>query len=190
MTYSRRRARESALQILYGLDWAADDIAFAIDDYWSKFAGEKPDNYEVLRRHCSELVQGVVAHRNELDSRIQAIAQHWKLDRMSAVDRNLLRLAAFELLHLGDEVPKNVAINEAVEIAKKYGNEDSSAFVNGILDRLAHGRAPTSADAAAERAKAQRLASGDKHGRKARDKRPAKAASTPDAPATAAKPAP
>ncbi len=186
MTYSRRRARESALQILYGLDWAADDIAFAIEDYWNKFAGEKPENYEVLRRHCTELVQGVVAHRADLDTRIQAIAQHWKLDRMSAVDRNLLRMAAFELLHLGSEVPKNVAINEAVEIAKKYGNEDSSAFVNGILDRLAHGRTPTTADAAAERAKARRLASADKHGRKPRDKRPAK----PDAAPAPAKPTP
>ncbi len=186
MTYSRRRARESALQILYGLDWAADDITFAIEDYWARFAGEKPENYEVLRRHCTELVQGVVANRAELDMRIQAIAQHWKLERMSAVDRNLLRLAAFELLHLGDEVPKNVAINEAVEIAKKFGNEDSSAFVNGILDRLAHGRAPSTADAAAERAKAQRLASGDRHGRKPREKRPAKA----ERAVPAAKPAP
>ena len=153
MTYSRRRARESALQILYGLDWSSADVEFAIDDYWAKFAGEKPEGFAELRLHCAEIVRGVAREKDSLDQRIQAISQHWKLERMSAVDRNILRLAAFELLHLGQKVPRNVAINEAVEIAKKFGNEDSSAFINGVLDRLAHARGTQPADEAAERAR-------------------------------------
>lgn len=154
MTYSRRRARESALQILYGLDWEAGDAEFAIEDYWIKFAGEKPEGYQDVRNHCSELVRGVVRERNAIDLRLQATAQHWKLDRMSAVDRNILRMAAYELLYMGDSVPKSVAINEAIEIAKKFGNEDSSAFVNGVLDRVGQSRAPTVADEAADRVRA------------------------------------
>ena len=135
---SRRRARESALQILFGLDWVSVDLAAAMNEYWTKFAGERPASYEDVRRHCAELVEGVVEHRAMLDQRLQASSHHWKLDRMSAVDRNILRLGALELLVLGDRVPRKVAINEAVEIAKKFGNEDSSAFVNGILDRVAN----------------------------------------------------
>ena len=135
---SRRRARESALQILFGLDWVNVDLESAMNEYWTKFAGERPASYEEVRRHCAELVQGVAEHRLMLDQRLQAASHHWKLDRMSAVDRNILRLGALELLVLGERVPRKVAINEAVEIAKKFGNEDSSAFVNGILDRVAN----------------------------------------------------
>jgi N utilization substance protein B len=154
--YSRRRARESALQILYGLDWVARDPEAAIDDYWAKFAGEKPEGYDEVRRHCSELVLGVLQHRDALDQRLQSVSHHWKLERMGAVDRNLLRMAAFELLHQADLVPRKVAINEAIEIAKKFGNEDSGAFVNGILDRIAQDRGASPADeAAAEQAKAR-----------------------------------
>lgn len=136
-TYSRRRARESALQILFGMDWEVRDPDVAVDDYWAKFAGEKPESYDEVRTHCGELVRGVLGNRAMLDKRISAASHHWKLDRMSAVDRNILRLAVFELLLQGDQVPRKVAINEAIEIAKKFGNEDSSSFVNGILDRIA-----------------------------------------------------
>lgn len=136
-TYSRRRARESALQILFGMDWEVRDPDVAVDDYWAKFAGEKPESYDEIRTHCAELVRGVLGNRQLLDKRITAASHHWKLERMSAVDRNILRLAVFELLLQGDQVPRKVAINEAIEIAKKFGNEDSSSFVNGILDRIA-----------------------------------------------------
>ena len=154
---SRRRAREAALQVLFGLDWAQWDperpaaprahpgmsadalrVEAAIDEYWSRFAGERPASFDEVRGHCAELVHGVVTHQATLDQRLQAASYHWKLDRMSAVDRNILRLGALELLVLGEKVPRKVAINEAVEIAKKFGNEDSSAFVNGILDRVAN----------------------------------------------------
>lgn len=150
--YSRRRARESALQVLYGLDWIAGDPAEAIDDYWAKFAGEKPEGYPEVRRHGEELVHGVINRRAELDQRLQATSHHWKLDRMSVVDRNILRLAAYELLFMAESVPRKVVINEAIEIAKKFGNEDSGAFVNGILDRIAQERGSSAADEAARTA--------------------------------------
>lgn len=134
---SRRRARESALQVLFGLDWVTVDPDRAMDEYWTRFAGERPANYEEVRAHCAELVRGVLDNKAALDQRLQAASHHWKLDRMSAVDRNILRVAAYELLYLTEQVPRKVAINEAIEIAKKFGNEDSSSFVNGILDRIA-----------------------------------------------------
>jgi N utilization substance protein B len=134
---SRRRARESALQILFGLDWVSVNPELAMDEYWNRFAGERPASYEDVRQHCAELVRGVLEHKIALDAKVQAASHHWKLDRMSAVDRNILRLAAYEILMQPERVPRKVAINEAIEIAKKFGNEDSSAFVNGILDRIA-----------------------------------------------------
>jgi len=144
---SRRRARESALQILFGLDWVRVAPGVAMEEYWTRFAGERPASYEEVRRHCAELVEGVLEHKMAVDTRLQAASHHWKLDRMSAVDRNILRMAAFELLHMGERVPRKVAINEAIEVAKKFGNEDSGAFVNGILDRIAHDQAPPRKDA-------------------------------------------
>lgn len=138
---SRRRARESALQVLFGLDWVNVPAPVAMDEYWTRFAGERPASYEDVRRHCTELVVGVLENKAAIDAKVQAASHHWKLDRMSAVDRNILRVAAFEILMLPERVPRKVAINEAIEIAKKFGNEDSGAFVNGILDRIAQDQA-------------------------------------------------
>ncbi len=138
---SRRRARESALQVLFGLDWVNVQADVAMEEYWTRFAGERPASYEDVRRHCSELVLGVLESKAAIDAKVQAASHHWKLDRMSAVDRNILRVAAFEILMLPERVPRKVAINEAIEIAKKFGNEDSGAFVNGILDRIAQDQA-------------------------------------------------
>ena len=132
---SRRRARESALQILFGLDWVTVDLHAAMNEYWTKFAGERPASYEEVRRHCTELVEGVVENRTMLDNRLQAASHHWKLDRMSAVDRNILRLAIHEMLFC-PEIPPVVSINEAIDIAKKYSTEESGRFVNGVLDRI------------------------------------------------------
>ncbi len=150
---SRRRARESALQVLFGLDWTPTDPQAAMEEYWSRFAGERPASYDEVRRHCTELVLGVVARKAEIDARLQACSHHWKLDRMSSVDRNILRLGAFELLYLAERVPRKVAINEAIEVAKKFGNEDSSAFINGILDRIAQDIARATAAPRPERAR-------------------------------------
>jgi N utilization substance protein B len=81
------------------------------------------------------LVEGVTAHQEELDALIRQYSEHWRLERMAAVDRNLLRLALYELLHQ-PAIPAKVVINEAVELAKRYGSEESGSFINGILDRI------------------------------------------------------
>ncbi|MFH1811013.1 MAG: transcription antitermination factor NusB [Pseudomonadota bacterium] len=131
---ARRRARESALQVLYQLDESAQetwDVERALEGYFANFEHAEP-----ARAFARELVQGVAMHRPQIDQCILATSTSWRLERMSAVDRNLLRLGTFELLH-GPEVPAAVVINEAVEIARRFGSESSAAFVNGILDEIA-----------------------------------------------------
>jgi N utilization substance protein B len=140
---TRRRAREFALQILYQLD--AQELASASDEqaialFWRNFAaageGDEPrgDDDPEARGFAEKLVRGVRRHQAELDGLIQKASKNWRLERMARVDRNLLRLALYELKY-ADDVPAKVAINEAIEIAKRFGTSESSAFVNGILDR-------------------------------------------------------
>jgi N utilization substance protein B len=129
----RTKARERALQALYQIDVAAADIDDALRGFWASF---EPVEKEV-RDLAEELVRGVAERRREIDEAIEGVSANWRVDRMARVDRNILRLATFELLHR-PEVPVKVAINEAIELGKKYGSEDSSAFVNGLLDKLAH----------------------------------------------------
>ena len=134
---NRRKARECALQILYSLEFTeVEDRALSrwIDAYWSVFTDasqEAPD----IREYMDRLVRGVRGQFNELDTLIQSASNNWKLDRMALVDRNILRLAAFELLELSD-IPPKVSLNEAIEIGKRYGTEDSGSFINGILDKI------------------------------------------------------
>ncbi|MEZ4408342.1 MAG: transcription antitermination factor NusB [Polyangiales bacterium] len=131
----RRQAREAALQVLYALDAAKDHeaatVLAALRDYWLHLEGPAPG-----RPYGDAIVNGVVAQWDALDEVIRASSVNWRLERMARVDRNVLRVAAWEILH-GGEVPVEVAIDEAVELAKRFGSEESSAFVNGILDRLA-----------------------------------------------------
>jgi N utilization substance protein B len=127
---NRRKARECALQILYQMDLSGTSEEEALASYWQCF--EYP---EEVAEFAGELVRGVSAHREEIDRLIQDSSRHWKLDRMARVDRNILRLAVYELLH-HPEIPKKVTLNEAIEIGKRYGSEDSSAFINGILDHI------------------------------------------------------
>lgn len=89
-----------------------------------------------VKTHAEALVRGCTSARDELDGVIQKVSQNWRLDRMACVDRNLLRLGAYEIMRCADDVPRKVAINEAVEIAKRFGSAESSAFINGVLDRL------------------------------------------------------
>jgi N utilization substance protein B len=121
----RRDARERALQALYQLDMAGSEPDWA--------AVEEPGEVVGFAR---ELVEGVGAQRERIDALIAACAEHWRLPRLSRVDLNLLRLATFELL-ARPEIPSSVTINEAIEIARRYGSEDSAAFVNGVLDHVA-----------------------------------------------------
>ena len=128
----RRKAREAALQLLYQLDVrnGTDPGPYA-DEFWATRSVD-----EETRRYADTLVAGTKAHQARIDEVLAQVTEHWDLPRMAVVDRNLLRLAVFELLWQTD-VPPKVVINEAIEIAKKFGTAESSRFINGILDRVA-----------------------------------------------------
>jgi N utilization substance protein B len=128
----RTKARERAVQALYQIDVAASDLDEALERFWKSF---EPVEREV-RALAEEYVRGVARHRRAVDEVIEGVSEHWRLDRMAKVDRNVLRLAVYELHHRTD-VPVKVVINEAIELGKKYGSESSGAFINGLLDRLA-----------------------------------------------------
>jgi transcription antitermination protein NusB len=136
----RRRARECALQILYQLDVGKHfdpgsgqqiEMQAAMVRYWENFETVS----EAERTFAEHLVQGVAREVAVLDEAITKVSEHWRLDRMDAVDRNLLRLAAYEILYCPD-VPRTVSINEAIEIAKRFSGPQAAAFINGILDQL------------------------------------------------------
>lgn len=126
----RTRARELALQFLYQLDLRGPEMLPEARGYIS---AEERDA-ETLR-FALRLVEGAHAHKLEIDTMIQGVAQNWNISRMAVVDRNVLRLATFELLHCPD-IPPKVAINEAIELGKRYSTQNSGAFVNGILDKI------------------------------------------------------
>jgi N utilization substance protein B len=130
----RSKAREVALQMLYQMDLnpqvGADIVREMINE-------QIPD--ETAQRFAWSLFAGVMECRPMLDRRIQAVAENWSLDRMAPTDRNVLRIGAFELLHT--DTPPRVSIDEAIELAKRYGTAQSSQFVNGILDKLVPGDA-------------------------------------------------
>jgi transcription antitermination protein NusB len=126
----RTRAREIALQVLYQLEQNPSYKPAEIDRFIERRLREPR-----LRGFAHELIAGVQAHQPKIDDLIASAAENWRLDRMAAIDRNILRLGAFEMLFCPD-VPMKVAINEALELAKRYSTAQSSRFVNGILDRL------------------------------------------------------
>lgn len=128
---SRRRGREAALQMLYQVDLSGVSPEQAIHSYWA-YLGANREGEEF----ATALVRGWAAHRERIDAIIRDVSQHWRLERMARVDRNILRLATYELLELED-VPRRVTLNEAVELAKRFGSEGSAGFVNGVLDRIA-----------------------------------------------------
>ncbi len=154
----RREARERAVQFLFQHDLNPPDQPGPLDEAlaqfwesqrWAAIAEEKgaatwgqkvelppPTTDEIAMRQFAEpLIRGVVEHRDALDEQIKKYAQNWDLHRMAAVDRNILRLAIYEMLHR-DDIPPVVSINEAVDIAKKFSTQDSGKFVNGILDKI------------------------------------------------------
>jgi N utilization substance protein B len=133
---ARRLGRERALQALFQMDLAGIEPEEALEYAWRTEEIEKPD--EDTLQFARELVLGVHEKASDLDQQIEANSHNWRVERMARVDRNVLRLAIFELLHR-DDVPKRVVLNEAIELAKTFGSEDSSAFVNGILDKIAQG---------------------------------------------------
>lgn len=127
----RRRGREHALQLLFQLDLAGGDPDEVFRRFWKESALDEPG----ARSFAEALVTGVHEHRRQLDRLILGSARNWKIERMAVVDRAVLRMATYELLSEAD-TPGPVVIDEAIEIAKKFGGAESGAFVNGIMDAL------------------------------------------------------
>ncbi len=134
----RRLARELTIQFLYQVESVKgianeDDFEGDLEAFW-ELRGDKDVDGEV-KEFMEILARGVCENVKGIDEIINKYSSHWKVHRMASIDRNILRMALYEILYL-DEIPPPVTINEAVEIAKKYGSEESSSFVNGILDRI------------------------------------------------------
>jgi N utilization substance protein B len=128
---ARRRGREAALQILFAIDSTGVEIELALREHFAFLAA----TFEG-REYAEELARGVSANAPAIDEMLRKVSEHWRLERMPRVDRNILRLSAYELMFLPD-VPRRVTLNEAIELAKRYGGEGSPGFVNGVLDRIA-----------------------------------------------------
>ncbi|MBI5819238.1 MAG: transcription antitermination factor NusB [Verrucomicrobia bacterium] len=128
---SRRQAREAAVQILYFRDINPhEELASALHSFW------EGQSYDAETQTFAEaLARGTLEKRPEIDEQIKKVTENWELDRIAAVDRNILRLAIYEMI-FRDDVPPVVSINEAIEIAKKFSTKESGKFVNGILDRI------------------------------------------------------
>jgi N utilization substance protein B len=127
---SRRKAREKALQILFQLDFREDDIETLLGEFWlENRVGEK------VREFADRLVRSTYKNREAIDKLISSTLEHWSMKRLASVDRAILRYATCELMYMPD-IPPKVTINEAVEIAKTFGAEESGGFINGILDKI------------------------------------------------------
>lgn len=126
----RRRGRETALKLLYALDLNPESPDDVLKASWIDTV--VPDG---VREFSLTLVAGVMSHRDEIDALVKEWSMNWSLERIGAIERNILRFAIYELLFLTD-IPPNVTINEAVEVAKRYGTNEAPSFINGILDRI------------------------------------------------------
>jgi len=128
----RRKGREYALQLLFQTDFTQGKLnSKDIKEFWS----DKKETKDV-KDFTEDLVRGTLGRLNEIDAIIETVTENWLLKRMAAVDRNILRFAAYEILYRKD-IPSAVTINEAIEIAKKYSSTEAAPFLNGVLDRLA-----------------------------------------------------
>jgi len=129
---ARRSGREAALQMLFQLEASGVSSAQAIELFWRTYEDADPEG----KAYADTIVRGVADNLDAIDKRVTAASQNWRLERMSRVDRNLLRLGTWELIFRSD-VPRAVILDEAVELAKSFGTDESSGFVNGVLDRIA-----------------------------------------------------
>jgi transcription antitermination factor NusB len=129
----RTYAREFALQILYQIDITEDDTEAVLENFWQNKIDEKID--PSIKDFTDRIVRGVVGNLDKINAKITQYAKNWQLKRMAVVDRNILRLASFELLFCQD-IPPKVSINEAVELSKKFSGIETAKFVNGILDKI------------------------------------------------------
>ena len=128
----RRDGREAAVQYLFQRDLNSPDEKTSLDDFWQLRPATKS-----TRDFSDELIQGVLANQPAIDERIKKCVANYELNRIAAVDRNILRVSIYEMLFCND-VPPVVSINEAIEIAKRFGSDESGRFVNGVLDRIRH----------------------------------------------------
>ena len=128
----RTQAREIALQILYQIDVTSDNYSEALDNFWQ---ANRDISDTSVKDFTTLIVRGVIKNLEAINQEISQYAENWQLKRMAVVDRNILRLAAFELLFCKD-IPPKVTINEAIELTKKFSGLEASKFVNGILDRI------------------------------------------------------
>jgi N utilization substance protein B len=126
----RRRARERAMQFLFGLDFTGCEWESAIEAFW-----DANPSRPGVKAYARRLIAGVCANRASLDEAIAEVLRNWSPERVARVERTILRIALYEMRHMPD-VPPNVAINEAIEVAKQYGSDEAPRFVNGVLDRL------------------------------------------------------
>jgi N utilization substance protein B len=129
---SRRKARECALQMLFAADIAETPSDEVVQSYWSEL-GES-DLEDAAREFATRLASGTLSRLETLDERIRSRAEHWRISRMAIVDRNILRLAVYEFLY--EPTPRTVAINEALEIARRFSTYEATQFINGILDAI------------------------------------------------------
>jgi N utilization substance protein B len=130
---ARHSGREAALQMLFQLEASGVTAPQAIELFWRTYEDADPEG----KAYADAIVRGVAESLAALDKRVAAASQNWRLERMSRVDRNLLRLGTWELMFRAD-VPRAVILDEAVELAKSFGTDESSGFVNGVLDRIAN----------------------------------------------------
>ncbi len=128
--HGRRKAREVALQVLYSLNFVTLDVEKAMELFWGNFVAPK-----AAKEFAASLIEGTWSHREELDRLIGDCSDNWSLSRMSKVDISILRLAVFEFLYC-DDIPAKVTLNEAIDLGKTFGSENSGSFINGILDAL------------------------------------------------------
>ncbi|MBL7542343.1 MAG: transcription antitermination factor NusB [Bdellovibrionaceae bacterium] len=130
MNQDRRNARELALQLLFQSEFAPQISVNAFLQLYDNKYGTETIQY------AEQLIHGVSEAKNKIDEKISSVSRNWKVDRMALVDRNILRVAIFEMKLSHEKLSEKIVINEAIEIAKKYGNTDSAGFINGILDQV------------------------------------------------------
>ena len=128
----RRKSREIIIQVLYQMDMSDGDAEENFNLFWQHF-----NPSDELKEFSQKIVQGVCKHREEIDALIEKHSKHWRLKRMTIVDKNILRSAIFELMFCPD-TPVKVIINEAIELGKKFSSGKSAPFINGILDKVSH----------------------------------------------------
>lgn len=126
----RRKAREVAMQVLYQIDVSQVDTEEAIALFWKNF--EVPES---AAEFASVLIRGTRDHLDEIDDHIKGCSEHWSIERMARVDKNILRMAVYELLYCKD-IPPKATLNEAIDLGKEFGSENSGSFINGILDAI------------------------------------------------------